>query len=357
MDKMILAINPGSTSTKIAIYRNAQSIFLTNIRHEQQVLSGFAKIFDQFAYRKGMIMDALQQSGVDLEKIDIVVGRGGLLKPIEGGVYPINEAMIEDLKTPMGEHESNLGGVLARAIATEIGNGMLAVIVDPTCVDEMEEIARISGMPELPRKSFLHTLNQKAIARKYAQELNKKYEEVQVIVAHMGGGVSVGAHRGGRVIDVNNGLHGDGPMSPERSGGIPAGQLVALCFSGNYTQDEIMRKIKGQGGLSAYLGTSDALAIEARIADGDDYARLIYDAMAYQVAKEIGALSTVLKGKVDGILLTGGIAYSNTIIPSIKERVSHLGPVKVYPGEGEMDALALNGYLVVTNEIKVKEYS
>jgi len=247
--------------------------------------------------------------------------------------------------------------VIAYELAKESGKDIPAVIVDPTCVDEMEEIARISGIPELPRRSFLHALNQKAIARRYAGELNKRYEEVNVIVAHMGGGISVGAHYQGRVVDVNNGLNGDGPMSPERSGGLPVGQLVELCFSGKYSKEEILRKIKGNGGLSAYLGTNDAIEIEERIKGGDDYARLIYEAMTYQVAKEIGALSTVLKGKVDGILLTGGLAFGPMVVNPIIERVSHLGPVKVYPGEGEMEALALNGLLVLNNEVEVKEYS
>lgn len=357
MDQYILVINPGSTSTKIAVYNGAKNIMLTNVKHEQDVLAGFNKIIDQVDYRKGMIKDVLQTSGISLDTFHIVVGRGGLLRPIEGGVYRVNEAMLRDLRNPMGEHESNLGGVIAFELAKEIGDSILAVIVDPTCVDEMEEIARISGMPELSRRSFLHTLNQKAIARKFAAELNLRYEDVNVIVAHMGGGVSVGAHSGGRVIDVNNGLNGDGPMSPERSGGVPAGQLVELCFSGEYTKDEILKKLKGKGGLSAYLGTNDAMEIERRIADGDEHARLVYNAMAYQVAKEIGALSTVLKGKVDGILLTGGIAYSSIIIGNITERVAHIAPVKVYPGEGEMEALAMNGHLAIEGEVEVKEYA
>ncbi len=356
MEKTILVINPGSTSTKIAVYNNLKSTLLINVKHEQDVLSGFNKIFDQFEYRKEMIKTVLENSDIDLKQIDIVVGRGGLLKPIQGGVYKVNEKMLKDLQTPMGEHESNLGGVIAYEMAREIGDDILAVIVDPTCVDEMEDIARISGMPELPRRSFLHALNQKAIARRYAGELSMRYEDVNVIVCHMGGGISVGAHCGGRVIDVNNGLNGDGPMSPERSGGVPAGQLVELCFSGNFTKGEILKKIKGHGGLSAYLGTNDAIEIEERIRNGDEKAMLVYRAMTYQVAKEIGALSTVLKGKVHGILLTGGLAYSNMIVDDITERVTHLGPVKAYPGEGEMEALALNAYMVLRNEVEVKEY-
>lgn len=357
MERLILAINPGSTSTKIAVYDNAKSVLLINVKHDQQELAKFSCIADQFDYRKAMIREVLENSGIHPDRLSIVVGRGGLLKPIEGGVYRVNEAMLRDIRNPMGEHESNLGGVIAHSLAKDSGKDIPAVIVDPTCVDEMEPIARISGMPELPRLSFLHALNQKAIARKFASDQNLKYEDVRVIVAHMGGGTSVGAHCQGRVIDVNNGLHGDGPMSPERSGGVPAGQLVELCFSGQYTKSEIMKKIKGKGGLCAYLGTNDAIEIEERIKMGDDKAKLIYEAMCYQVAKEIGALATVLKGKVDGILLTGGLAYSQMVMQNIIERVEHIAPVKVYPGEGEMEALALNGLLVLNGEIAVKEYA
>lgn len=357
MDQYILVINPGSTSTKIAVYNRNKSVMLTNVKHEQEVLAGFEKIIDQVDYRTAMIREVLDGSGYPLSCFTIVVGRGGLLRPIEGGAYRVNNEMLQDLRNPMGEHESNLGGVIAHALAKEINDHVLAMIVDPTCVDEMEEIAKISGMPELPRKSFLHALNQKAIARRYAGEIGKRYDEVNVIVAHMGGGISVGAHSGGRVIDVNNGLHGDGPMSPERSGGVPAGQLVELCFSGRYTKSEILKKLKGKGGLSAYLGTNDALEIEERIKKGDPFAELVYNAMAYQVAKEIAGLSAVLKGAVDGILLTGGIAYSEIIVDQITERVSHIGPVKVYPGEGEMEALAMNAWLVLTGELEVKEYT
>ncbi len=356
MERHILAINPGSTSTKIAVYNNMKSVLLINVKHDKETLSKFEKIVDQLEYRKKMIRDVLDNSGIDMKSIQIVVGRGGLLKPIQGGIYRVNEAMLRDIRNPMGEHESNLGGLIAYELAKEAGDNVPAVIVDPTCVDEMEEIARISGMPELSRRSFLHALNQKAIARKYAGDLNLKYEDVNVIVAHMGGGISIGAHSGGRVIDVNNGLNGDGPMSPERSGGVPVGQLVEMCFSAKYSKAEIMKKIKGQGGLVAYLGTNDAQEIEERINQGDTKAKLIYDAMAYQIAKEIGGLSTVLKGKVDCILLTGGLAYSDMLTESITERVAHIAPVKVFPGEGEMEALSFNALLALKEEIEVKEY-
>jgi butyrate kinase len=356
MDKKILVINPGSTSTKIAVFHNRKQIFLINIKHAQDELFRFKKIADQFEFRKSTIIDELKKSNIDILKMNIIVGRGGLLKPIEGGVYRVNDAMIRNIHNPMGEHESNLGGLIAKEIANYIGNGVEAIIVDPTCVDEMEDIARVSGMPELPRRSLLHTLNQRAVARTYSREINKPYEEINLIVAHMGGGISVGAHRKGRIIDVNNGLNGDGPFSPERSGGVPSGQLVELCFSGKYSKDEIMRKLKGSGGLIAYLGTSNAVEIEKRIEAGDKQAELIYMAMAYQVAKEIAALSAVLKGEVDGILLTGGIAYGKMITDEITERVKHIGPVHVYPGENEMEALAMYGFMVLNKEIEPKEY-
>jgi len=356
MALMILVINPGSTSTKIAVYENHKQLFLTNIKHSLEELSIFEKIADQFEFRKDTITNELEKADIDISKINIIVARGGLLKPMAGGVYRVNEAMIKDAMNPMGEHESNLGGLIAYEISKQIGDDIFAIIVDPTCVDEMEDIARISGMPELPRKSFLHTLNQRAVARTFGKYIGKKYEEINVIVAHMGGGISVGAHKNGKIIDVNNGLNGDGPMSPERSGGLPVGQLVELCFSGKFSKKDILKKIKGKGGLTAYLGTSDAIEIEKRIEQGDEYAKLIYEAMSYQVAKEIGALSTVLKGEIDGILLTGGLAYGDMIVNSITEKVKHLGIVTVYPGEGEMEALSLNGFLVLNNEIEVKEY-
>ena len=352
----ILAISPGSTFTKIAVYKNRKQVFLTNIKHDTEALHQYEKIADQFEYRKNTITEELKKADINTANIDIVIGRGGLLKPIEGGVYQVNEAMIRDIRNPMGEHESNLGGLIAYEIAKEIGKNVMAIIVDPTCVDELEDIARISGMPELPRRSFLHTLNQRAVARTYARDIGKKYEEINVIVAHMSGGISVGAHRHGRIIDVNNGLNGDGPLSPERSGGLPVGQLVELCFSEKFSKQEILKKIKGNGGLFAYLGTSDTVEIEKRIAAGDNHAKLIYDAMSYQVAKEIGALGAVLKGEVDGILLTGGIAYEEMVTNHITERVKHIGPVKVYPGEGEMEAMAMYGFLVLSGEVSVKEY-
>ena len=352
----ILAINPGSTSTKIAVYEGNKNIFLKTLRHSSEELKDFAKITDQFAFRREIILKELIQANIDVSTIEAVVGRGGLVKPIPSGVYEVNEKMIEDLRAGvMGEHASNLGGLIAYDIARTQGKAK-AYIADPVVVDELQDVARIAGHPLFERVSIFHALNQKAVARSYAKSLNKKYEDLNLIVAHLGGGISVGAHRKGKVIDVNNALDGEGPFSPERSGSLPVGQLVALCFSGEYTESEIKKMITGQGGYVAYLGTNSAYDVELAARNGEEKARLIQDAMAYQVAKEIGALSAVLKGQVDGIILTGGIAHNAYFVNYIKEMVSHLGPIIVYPGEDEMEALAMNGLMVLRGEVEPRIY-
>lgn len=352
----ILAINPGSTSTKIAVYENAKNVFLKNIKHSNEELKPFKSITEQYEFRKATILRELEEAGQEVSDLTCVVGRGGLVNPIPSGVYEVNESMKRDLRnSPIGEHASNLGGLIADDIANGLDN-VSAYIADPVVVDEMEDIARVSGHPEFQRLSILHALNQKAIARKYADENNVKYEDLNLIIAHLGGGISVGAHLKGRVIDVNNALDGDGPFSPERSGGLPAGQLVKLCFSGKYTLAEIKLMLKGKGGLSAYLGTNDAYEVEMRAKEGDTKAQFISDAMAYQVAKEIGALSTVLKGEVDAIILTGGIAYNKQFCTFIEDMTKFIAPMKVYPGEDEMSALAMNGLLVMQGELEPKVY-
>lgn len=357
MDKVfkILTINPGSTSTKIAVFDNETEVFEKTLRHSSEEIGKYDKISDQFEFRKKVIVDSLSEGGVNLNDIDCVVGRGGLLKPIEGGTYEVNAPMLEDLKIGVaGEHASNLGGLIAKEIGDEIKAP--SYIVDPVVVDELNDLARISGMPEIDRVSIFHALNQKAIARRFANENNKKYEDINLIVAHMGGGVSVGAHEKGKVIDVANALDGEGPFSPERSGGLPVGQLAAMCFSGEFTLDDIKKKIKGNGGLVAYLGTNDAREVEAMIEKGDKKAELLYEAMAYQIAKEIGACASVLKGKVDGIILTGGIAYSKSFTQMIVDRVNYIKDVTVYPGEDEMIALAQGGLRVLTGSEEAKVY-
>lgn len=352
----ILAINPGSTSTKIGVFVNLNPVFLKNIQHDPEELAKFEKITDQFQYRKDIIAEQLNHAGISEDVVKAVVGRGGLLKPIESGVYLVNDRMKEDLcNSPIGEHASNLGGLIADAFAQQLKN-VKAYIANPVVVDEFDDIARISGNPHFQRKSIFHALNQKAVARSHAKAVLRKYEDMNLIVAHLGGGITVGAHRKGRVVDVNNGLDGEGPFSPERSGTLPVGDLVKLCFSGKYTQKEIMKMIKGEGGLMAYLGTTSAYDVENNMAGGDEYAALIYNAMAYQVAKDIGAMSTVLKGDVDAILITGGIAHSKWFVNQIIERVHRIAPVHVYPGEDEMKALAFNGMRVLAGETEAKIY-
>lgn len=356
MDKLILAINPGSTSTKIAVYNNTSQVFIKNIKHSNEELAPYEKIADQFEFRRDIILQELKTLEISLSDIVVVVGRGGLVKPIPSGVYAINENLKKDLKKGvLGEHASNLGGLIASEIADSIPNTN-AYIVDPVVVDEMDDVARISGHPQFERISIFHALNQKAIARTYAKQHQANYEDLNLIVAHMGGGISVGAHRKGKVVDVNQALNGDGPFSPERSGGLPVGELAKLCFSGDYTYAEVKAMITGKGGYVAYFDTNDAYKVETAAKDGDKKAELVQDAMAYQVAKEIGSMSTVLEGKVDAILLTGGIAYGKPIVDAISLRVKHLAPVFVYPGEDEMKALAMNGLRVINQEAEVLDY-
>ena len=355
--QLILAINPGSTSTKIAIFDiYSNKIFQTSIKHSAEELAPYKSIVDQYEFRKKVVLETLKEAGIEINSIKVVVGRGGLVKPIPSGLYEVNEAMKEDLrKGILGEHASNLGGLIADDIAKEIP-GAKAFIADPVVVDEMDDIARISGHPRFQRISIFHALNQKAIARLHAKSQGKNYDDLNLIVAHLGGGISVGAHRKGRVVDVNQALDGEGPFSPERSGTLPVGALAKLCFSGEVTYDEVKKMITGKGGLVAYLGTNDALEVENRVKSGDAYAKLIYEAMAYQVSKEIGACATVLKGEVDAILITGGIAYDKIFVDWIKERVSFIAPVYVYPGEDEMQALAYNGICYLKGEIIPKQY-
>lgn len=351
----LLIINPGSTSTKIGVYEDENPILVETLRHSSEEIGKYAGIYEQFEFRKDVILKVLKEKDFDIKTLNAVVGRGGLLKPIEGGTYSVNEKMLEDLKVGVqGQHASNLGGIIANEIAK--GLNIPAFIVDPVVVDEMEDVARISGIPEIQRKSIFHALNQKAVAKRYAKEQGKKYEEINVIVAHMGGGVSVGAHKNGRIIDVNNALDGEGPFSPERSGGLPTGDLVKMCFSGKYTIDEIKKMINGKGGFVAHLNTNDARVVEEAAHAGDKKAQLVHDAMAYQVAKEIGKCAAVLSGKVDAIILTGGIAYGKVTVNYIKERVEFIAPVVVYPGEDELLALTQGGLRVLKGEEAAKEY-
>jgi butyrate kinase len=352
----ILAINPGSTSTKIAIYEGRQSIFLKTIKHSAEQLLPFKNIADQYEFRKEVILNELIQGDVEIDDISAVVGRGGLVKPIESGVYEVNDALIRDLKIGVqGQHASNLGGLIAYDIAQTLEHAR-AFIADPVVVDELQEVARITGHPQMLRRSIFHALNHKAIARNYARTLGKSYEELNLVVAHMGGGISIGAHCLGKVIDVNNALDGFGPFSPERAGTLPSGALVDLCFSGTITYDEAKKLINGKGGLMAHFGTNQVTEVERMWRDGNLKAKLVLEAMAYQTAKAIGACAVVLKGKVDGILITGGIANSRLVVDYIKEMVAFIGPVVVYPGEDEMQALAENALRVLSGEVECLVY-
>lgn len=351
----ILIINPGSTSTKIGVYDNEQLIFEDTIRHQADKLAQFDSVIDQYSFRREAILSSLGTGGIHMTELDAVCGRGGLLRPISGGTYYVNEEMLDDLKKGFsGQHASNLGGILANEIASKAN--IPAFIVDPVVVDEMQPIARISGFAPINRKSIFHALNQKAVARRYAKQVGKSYDELRLIVTHMGGGITVGAHCYGKVIDVNNGLHGDGPFSPERSGTVPIGELVDLCYSGVYFRKEIMTKLVGQGGLVGYLNTNNAVTVEKRIEAGDEKAALVYEAMAYQVAKEIGSAATVLEGKVDAVLLTGGLAYGKEYVEMIKKRVEWISEVIIYPGEDELQALAEGALRVLHGEEQAKTY-
>lgn len=351
----LLIINPGSTSTKIGVYEGEKEILEETLRHSAEEILKYDTIFDQLDFRKEVILKVLKEKGIDINELDAVVGRGGMLKPIEGGTYEVNEAMVEDLKVGVqGPHASNLGGILSNEIAKEIGKR--AFIVDPVVVDEMEEVARLSGVPELPRKSKFHALNQKAVAKRYAKEHNTSYEDVNLIVVHMGGGVSVGAHKKGRVIDVNNALDGDGPFSPERAGGVPSGELLEMCFSGKYSKEEVYKKLVGKGGFVAYANTNDARDLIKLSQEGDEKGSLIFNAFIYQIAKEIGSMAVVLDGEVDAIVLTGGIAYSDYVTNAINKKVKWIAPMVVYGGEDELLALAQGAIRVLDGVEEAKVY-
>ncbi len=352
----ILVINPGSTSTKIALYDNSICSLLKTLHHSVAELAPYKTISDQFDFRKGVVLSELVHDRINLNSINIVIGRGGLTYPLKSGVYYINELMVEHCrKGVMGEHASNLGSLIAYDIA-KMHPGTIALIADPVVTDEMDDIARVSGHPLFKRLSIFHALNQKAVARQHASKIGKHYDELDLIVVHLGGGITVGAHHNGRVIDVNNGLDGEGPFSPERSGTLPVGAIIEMCFSGKYTKDEIHSMVSGQGGLVAYMGTNDAHELEILAYKGDEKAAFYLEAMAYQVSKSIGEMATVLKGKIDGILITGGIAYDRKLMAMIRERVEFMAPVSIYPGQDELKALAMNALMVARGEIKAIVY-
>lgn len=354
MRRYILVINPGSTSTKVAVFDGVKNIKQKNLSHSAEEISKFDKITDQYEFRMNAILNWLKEEGFATSELSAVVGRGGLLKPMPSGTYMVTDAMIEDLKIGVqGEHASNLGGIIAKAIGDN--EGIRAFIVDPVAVDEFEDIARYSGLPQLPRRSLVHALNIKAVSRRAAEKLNKKLEECNFIVAHLGGGISVAPLKNGKIVDVNNANEG-GPFSPERAGGLPVGDLVNIAFSGKYTYKELKKKMIGLAGLVGYLGTNDAREVEAMIESGNEKAGLIFKAMAYQIAKEIGACAAVLFGKVDRIILTGGLAHSKRLTQEISKRVEFICPVELIPGEDEMQALAEGAYRVINNQETAKIY-
>ena len=350
-----LVINPGSTSTKVGVFEDETLLFEETLRHPTEEIAKYASVIDQKDFRKEIILDFLKEKNCDPKSLDVIVGRGGLLKPIPGGTYTVSDALLADLvKGVQGQHASNLGGILAREIGDKLG--VPSYIVDPVVVDELTDKARLSGMPELPRRSIFHALNQKAVARRYAKEHGTRYEDLNLIVIHMGGGVSVGAHDHGKVVDVNNILDGEGCFSPERSGTVPVGDLVKMCFSGKYTQQEIYKKICGNGGFNAYLHTNDARVVEKMVKEGSTEAKLVQDAFYYQIAKDAGAMAAVLCGKVDQIILTGGIAYDPYTLEVLQKYLGFIAPITVYPGEDELLALCQGALRVVTGEEKAKEY-
>lgn len=350
-----LVINPGSTSTKIAVFEDETMLFDETLRHTSEEILKFDLVAEQKDFRKKIITDILEEKQFDLKTLDVVIGRGGMLKPIPGGAYKVTDNLLNDLEIGrQGQHASNLGGMLAREIADSIG--VDAYIVDPVVVDELMPIARYSGVPELPRTSVFHALNHKAVTKRYAKEIGKSYESLRLIVIHLGGGVSVGAHIDGKIVDVYNALDGDGAFSPERAGAVPSGPLIKMCFSGKYTEKEISRKITGQGGFVGYLNTNDMREVNAMADGGDKKADEVREAFLYQLAKDIGSIACVLKGKVDQIIVTGGIAYNQNVIDSIQDRAGWIAPITVYPGEDELLALVQGTLRVLNGEEKAMDY-
>ena len=351
----ILAINPGSTSTKIALYEDDKELKSVSFQHTIEELAPFNNAAEQYEWRRDIVLNYLDSVGFDYKKLDAVIGRGGLVHPLESGTYEVTDILRKDLLNAKRQHASNLGGLIARDIADRAG--VKAYIADPVTVDEMIPYARISGLPQLPRLSIMHALNQKAVARRYADEVGARYEELNLIVCHMGGGTSVGAHRKGRVIDTTNGFNGSGPFTPERSGSLPPGQLVDLCFSGEYSYEEIAKMVHGKGSLFAHLGTSSVPEILDRIDRGDLHAMLILRAMCYTTAKAIGEMAVSLKGHVDAILLTGGVAHSRRLTDFIAQHVDFIAPIYVYPGENELESLALNALSVLNGDREAMVYT
>ncbi len=351
----VLAMNPGSTSTKIAVYEDEKLVFTETLRHSEAELTPFNKINDQYDFRRSVIESVLSKNKFKISDFDAFVGRGGLIKPIESGTYRVNEKMIQDLQhSPIGEHASNLGGLMAHAFENETGKP--SYIVDPVVVDEMDDIAKVTGFPEIKRHSIFHALNHKAVARRAAKELNKNYNDINLIVVHLGGGISIGAHKKGKIVDVNNALNGDGPIAPERAGSIPTWDLIEFAKNTKLDEKGLRKRLAGNAGIVAHLKTNDMREVEDRVKNGDKHATFIYKAMAYSISKWIGGAAVVLNGDVEAIVITGGLAYDKDFIEWVKERVSFIADIIIYPGEDEMKALAMGAMRVLTNEEEAGEY-
>ena len=350
----ILVINPGSTSTKMAVYEDTKPLIQRSITHSIEELAQFDTATSQYDFRKQLVLDELKHMHLDFN-FDAVIGRGGLAKPVVGGVYEINQQMLDDVRNAVHQHACDLGCLIAYEIAREIP-GCRSFIADPGVVDELSPLARISGSPIMPRICIWHALNQRAIARRFAQQMGKRYEDLNLIICHLGGGISIAAHEHGKAIDANNALDGEGPFSPERAGSLPAADLIRLCFSGQYTEAQLLKKVAGEAGLIAHLGTNNVKEIEQRIQQGDQHAELILNAMIYHTAKNIAAEAAVLCGKIDAILLTGGMAHSEYIINQLRRRIDFLAPTYCYPGENEMQALAMNALSVLQGQQDARIY-
>lgn len=351
----ILTINPGSTSTKVAVFDGLKRICKETIRHDDGEMLSFETLADQIPMRQTVILDFLNEYDYALSDIDGFIGRGGLLKPLDSGLYRVNDAMIDDLKNnTYGSHASNLGGLIAQMLASQVGKD--AYIADPVVVDEMTDVAKMSGLNGVERRSLFHALNQKAVARKYAKKAEVPYEELHLIVAHLGGGISVGYHKQGKVVDTNNALDGDGPFSPERTGSLPVTSIIELAYSKQYTKKELLKLIRGYGGMFSYLNTKDAEEVSDMLSSGRVEASKVVNAMVYQIAKEIGSLYAVTKGQLDAIILTGGLTYNQDIIQPLIEMIEHLGEIVIYPGENELEALAFNMVAYLSGEIEPKRY-
>ncbi len=350
----VLAINPGSTSTKIAVYNGSEAKVELTMRHSAEELSRFPSVIDQYEWRKNLILNTLAENDIDIESLSAVIGRGGLLHPIESGVYEVNQVMIDELKSCTPQHASNMGAIIASEIASLCH--VKAYIADPIVVDELDDITKITGIKQIRRRSIFHALNQKAMARRYADDIGRPYEELNLIVAHLGGGISIGAHQKGRVIDCNNALDGEGPITPERAGTIPAGELIDLCYSGEYTHKQARELIVGGGGFVALTGTNSVIDIQQRAEQSEKEATNVLEAMCYGVAKHIGQMAVALNGEVDAIIITGGIAHSKYVTDRISKRCRFIAPIEIYAGENELQALAMNAMRVLNGTTEAKIY-